>query len=71
MICIPSDQGITGACFTRGKTVYYNNFTGVTQSLFYPETDNIKQYKNISSFIISPMIGHDGTPNGVVQLYSF
>ena len=42
MICIPSDQGLTGACFTRGKTVYFNNFTGVTQSLFYPETDNIK-----------------------------
>lgn len=42
----------------------------MTQSLFYSETDNIKAFKNISNFIISPMIGHDGKPNGVIQLYS-
>ena len=71
LICIPSDQGLTGLSFGKAKTIYYNNFEGVTQSKFYPETDNLKAYKNISSFIMSPLIGHDGKPNGVLQLYSF
>ena len=71
MICIPSDQGLTGAVFGKAKTIYYNSFEGVTQSHFYPETDNIKAYKNLSSFLFTPMIGHDLQPNGVLQLYSF
>lgn len=43
----------------------------MTQSQFYPETDNIKAYKNITNFMFMPMIGHDLRPNGVIQLYSF
>ena len=71
MICIPSDQGLTGSVFGKSKTIYYNNFEGVTQSHFYPETDNIKAFKNLTSFLFLPMIGHDLRPNGVIQLYSF
>ena len=71
MICIPSDQGLTGAAFCKAKTIYYNNFEGVTQSYFNPDTDNLKAYKNITNFIITPIIGHDGRPNGVLQFYSF
>lgn len=71
MVCIPSDQGLTGAAFGKAKTIYFNGFDQVTQSKFYPETDNIKAFKNITNFMISPVIGHDGTPNGVMQLYSF
>ena len=71
MICIPSDQGLTGAAFCKAKTVYYNNFEGVTQSYFYPECDNLKSFKNITNFMMAPIVGHDGKPNGVLQLYSF
>lgn len=38
---------------------------------FAPESDNVKAYKNISNFVITPIIGHDGKPNGVLQLYCF
>ena len=71
MVCIPSDQGLTGAAFGKAKTIYYNNFEGVTQSKFYPETDNVKSYKNITNFVITPIVGHDDKPNGMIQLYSF
>lgn len=40
------------------------------QSRFAPETDNIKSFKNITNFLFSPIVGHDGKPNGVIQLYS-
>ena len=66
MICIPADQGLTGAAFGKAKTIYYNNFEGVIGSHFYPETDNIKSFKNITSFLIMPILGHDLKPNGVL-----
>ena len=71
MVCMPSDQGLTGLAFGKAKTVYFNNFDVNPSTKFYPETDNIKAYKNIASFIFVPIIGHDLKPNGVIQLYNF
>ena len=66
MICIPADQGLTGAAIGKAKTIYYNDFAGVIGSHFYPETDNIKSFKNITSFLFIPTLGHDLLPNGVL-----
>ena len=66
MICIPADQGLTGAAFCKAKTIYYNEFEGVTQSHFLPECDNLKAFKNIKNFMLAPIIGYDGKPNGVL-----
>ena len=30
MISMPSDQGLSGMSFNKAKTIYYNNFEGVT-----------------------------------------
>lgn len=65
MICIPFDQGLTGAAFTKAKTIYYNDYTGAS-SFFLPESDNLKSYKNITNFILTPIVGFDGRPNGVI-----
>ena len=70
MICISSEQGLTGQSFCKAKTIYYNDFDKVTQSRFQPETDNIKAYNNLTNFLFNPIIGYDGKPNGVIQLYS-
>ena len=57
--------------FSKAKTIYYNDFEGVTQSHFLPECDNLKAFKNIKNFMLAPIIGYDGKPNGVLQFYSF
>ena len=71
LVCMPSDQGLTGCAFGKAKTIYYNDFDTSPSTKFYPETDNIKAFKNIANFVFVPMIGHDLKPNGVIQLYNF
>ena len=66
MICIPADHGLTGAAFTKGKTIYYNDFVSEASVNFYAQCDNPKSFKNITSFMMAPLIGHDGRPNGVI-----
>ena len=69
MICVPHGVGTTGEVFAKNKSVYYNDFE--QSPYFIPETDNLKETKNVKNFVIFPMVGHDDTPNGVVQMYSF
>ena len=66
MICIPTDQGLTGTVFSKAKTVYYNNFDVTPSTKFQTEIDNIKGIHNIKNFVFSPIIGHDLRPNGVL-----
>ena len=64
MICIPYGLGITGDAFGKNKSVYFNNFE--YSSFFVQEADNIKAADNIRNFVIFPIIGHNGEPNGVM-----
>ena len=38
---------------------------------FVQESDNIKALKNIRNFVIMPMVGHNGKPNGIIQCFNF
>lgn len=71
MICIPYQVGATGCAFAKSKTVYLNQFDGKNNALFVSESDNIKALPNVRNFLILPIVGHDGQPNGIIQMYNF
>ena len=65
MICTPYQVGATGCAFAKSKTIYHNHYEG-GEAQFVQESDNIKALKNIQNFLILPIVGHNGEPNGVV-----
>jgi hypothetical protein len=43
-ICVPIDQGVTGQVFARQKTTYTNDFVKNDFPVWYPETDNLRNF---------------------------
>jgi hypothetical protein len=63
---VPINEGVTGQTFARQKTNYYNDFVKKDCKLWYPESDNVNNLKQINNFIFFPLVGNQGQSNGII-----
>ena len=71
MLFIPDETGVTGVVTDRRECVYFNNLPQQMPFEYSDPADNMRKLPNIKTMIIGPMIAHDESVNGILQLYNY